>query len=819
MRIVAWILLLSLSAQATAPITPAVFSNFAKLSKEEQKTIRSLVDACSDPKMTQIITLTAEERKFASAPNKNLAKVVINLAPENSSSSILFDCEAVGVGPFNLKGHPELRPSEKQHGQCEIDPASNFSVLTKFARDQLYRAELARCEVVGTRLFSAACLKEIGCNVIRSVTTGSFEWVLKQFGPSIDTEKKSCLGLGQDNCMSSLVDGLTNELWGMVEGLWSGVKWVGSKLVDGTEWVYDYFANSNVEKIESDVSKKLIAAKAMTESQLTRFMRDPIGFLKESVQKMMGWLMEQVEPYARKGEIGWKCATCDQILNAGCRIAGMIGGEVLVAYFTGGVLNLAAKAGKIPKIAEILSALAKFGQETAMGRALVLTGKAVGRFAKAVLYLPGKAFETLSNIPGIKQFVHLNDQAFMRGFLGKEGFLKLEEAKRAQLLLRGTEKKLGTTLSPEEKAFLLENPDIKWAKLSKEEIRTKLDSFKEVPPVASPVKVEVPPVAAQTEVVVPKLERKVLGADGLELTVADYDANYLMGLTKANGPNTKFRKMDTETFNSAIANSPVKKATALDTGKNPSYVLELDNGAVGIYKPKQTVDSRAAQGHTMNVGDHRNEVVASAVDNIFGLGIVPKTTFKTISVNGVNVEGSFMLFEDGARVAKQVKLPLAPAEAAKLDVFDYLIENVDRHTGNFMITNKGEVRAIDNGITFWQGEVYADKKLAEKGINVERTEEGIRGTRTWGPNQREEQWSVFPKTRGTFVGDPAALKSFLESPAGTGFYQNLSEKNYQSIYQDLKREVPQLSENELKAYTTRIELRRKTLLEALKAVK
>jgi hypothetical protein len=478
MRIVAWVLLFSFSAQATSPVVPVmpgIFSNFTTLRKDEQQSVRSLVEACSDQKMTQVITLTPEERKYAPVSKKNLARVVVNVAPENSSSPTLIDCESVGVGPFDVSKYPELRPNaEKQCGDSE----ASYYALTQFSRDALYNAELARCETEGTKLFSADCLKEIGCNVARSLSTGAISWVVKQFSSDIDTQKKSCLGMGQDNCLSSLIDGFIHDLWGMVEGLWTGVKWVGKKIVEGVSWIYDYFSNNTVQTAENDVSKKLIAAKAITDSQISRFVHDPLGYIKESIQNMMSWLMKKVEPLAGDAKIGWKCATCDKLLNAGCRIAGMVGGELMVAFFTGGALNLAGKAGESGKIAEIMEGLSKFGRETAMGKAVMAVGRTANRFVKAVLYLPSKAMEALGKLPGIKQFMSANEAAFMRGYLGKEGFLKLEQAHEVQAMLKTTQSRLGATLSPEEKAILMEHQDVKWAKLSKEEIRAKLESFK-----------------------------------------------------------------------------------------------------------------------------------------------------------------------------------------------------------------------------------------------------------------------------------------------------------------------------------------------------
>ncbi|EQC49037.1 phosphatidylinositol 3- and 4-kinase [Bacteriovorax sp. DB6_IX] len=183
-------------------------------------------------------------------------------------------------------------------------------------------------------------------------------------------------------------------------------------------------------------------------------------------------------------------------------------------------------------------------------------------------------------------------------------------------------------------------------------------------------------------------------------------------------------KIDEHLKNGAIKKDGIKK---LEGGITTSFVVELEDGTKGIFKPRAESDWAS---------NYRAEVLAYEVDKFLDLDIVPPTVERTIN----NSKGSFQKFEDSigdgfthASFAKQEVLD-------KQNFFDLIIDNRDRHPGNYLITKHGNIHSIDHGLTF-TGRGYNAKHFDEVKESISRfikTQEGAQAIKKLETMNRDE---------------------------------------------------------------------------------
>jgi len=111
------------------------------------------------------------------------------------------------------------------------------------------------------------------------------------------------------------------------------------------------------------------------------------------------------------------------------------------------------------------------------------------------------------------------------------------------------------------------------------------------------------------------------------------------------------------------------------------YFDVTKSGTKAIWKPhKEIVES-----------NYRAEVLAYEIDRLFGFNLVPQTVERSHE----GIKGSLQIF------AKSSGNYAGPPKGMKLQsLFDYLIDNGDRHSNNYLISPEGRVISIDNGMSF-----------------------------------------------------------------------------------------------------------------------
>ncbi len=142
----------------------------------------------------------------------------------------------------------------------------------------------------------------------------------------------------------------------------------------------------------------------------------------------------------------------------------------------------------------------------------------------------------------------------------------------------------------------------------------------------------------------------------------------------------------------------------LGGGINESFFVQLKDDGFGIFKPGAGEMPCLRKG--VEKGTYfRRERAAYLVDRFLGFDLVPPTVIREIDGD----QGSFQKYVRNSKTMsefgrEEIKSPEMQEQLAKLWIFDYIIYNLDRHKGNFLIRN-GKVHAIDNGLSFAKGKL------------------------------------------------------------------------------------------------------------------
>lgn len=146
----------------------------------------------------------------------------------------------------------------------------------------------------------------------------------------------------------------------------------------------------------------------------------------------------------------------------------------------------------------------------------------------------------------------------------------------------------------------------------------------------------------------------------------------------------------------SLEQARMKRADKLSSGTNEAFLLTLEDGTQGVFKPQEGEAPHIRDGVPAKTG-YRREVAASRIADILGFSdLVPTTTFREQGEQGV---GSMQAYAedapDAADVDKGERFD-GPEDAARAAAFDYLLGHLDRHQGNWLVKG-GKLVLIDNG--------------------------------------------------------------------------------------------------------------------------
>ena len=139
-------------------------------------------------------------------------------------------------------------------------------------------------------------------------------------------------------------------------------------------------------------------------------------------------------------------------------------------------------------------------------------------------------------------------------------------------------------------------------------------------------------------------------------------------------------------YQKMVSANKIRSKKPIQEGSTETLFVEYENGIKGVFKPESD-DWRS---------DYQLEILAYKLSDTLGFGIVPTTIKKEIKGR----VGSLQYFMGDFSVANRSKVQGSNREIRKLKFFDWVIANDDRSFGNFMINDRGNVVAIDHGLSF-----------------------------------------------------------------------------------------------------------------------
>lgn len=138
-------------------------------------------------------------------------------------------------------------------------------------------------------------------------------------------------------------------------------------------------------------------------------------------------------------------------------------------------------------------------------------------------------------------------------------------------------------------------------------------------------------------------------------------------------------------------------------GTNANYVVTLSNGASVIWTPKAgEVESGVLRRNIPKGVQSKREEAAYVVDRRLNhLARVPVAVSGTLEGR----EGSLKLLVSQAQDAKQSNLstetpPVSLSDYRRIALFDHVIGNLDRHSGNYLLDSQSRPVPIDHGLAF-----------------------------------------------------------------------------------------------------------------------
>jgi hypothetical protein len=172
-----------------------------------------------------------------------------------------------------------------------------------------------------------------------------------------------------------------------------------------------------------------------------------------------------------------------------------------------------------------------------------------------------------------------------------------------------------------------------------------------------------------------------------------------------------FDKLQSAEIEKFLLDAPIRLGKTLGgVTRSRQAILELDG--VSHFAVWKTIDDKRTGVTSLGRGASeinfrdtwKTEIPAYELDKLLGLNMVPAAVARTFD----NTEGALIAWVDlGMSEADRLKKQLIPPNPAgwsqnmaKVQLFDNLIYNIDRHSNNIYITNNWDVILIDHSRSF-----------------------------------------------------------------------------------------------------------------------
>jgi len=146
----------------------------------------------------------------------------------------------------------------------------------------------------------------------------------------------------------------------------------------------------------------------------------------------------------------------------------------------------------------------------------------------------------------------------------------------------------------------------------------------------------------------------------------------------------------------SMEKDPITNEKSLGGGVNVTSILYDD--IESVWKPKFGEDPNCRR--SIPTGTYyKREVAAYLVDRILGIGLVPPTSIREYKKELGSVQEFKKGYTTWGNSDNSKRNKVTDETWQKLEFLDNLLGHEDRHSGNFMVNDSGDVIAIDNGLS------------------------------------------------------------------------------------------------------------------------
>lgn len=160
---------------------------------------------------------------------------------------------------------------------------------------------------------------------------------------------------------------------------------------------------------------------------------------------------------------------------------------------------------------------------------------------------------------------------------------------------------------------------------------------------------------------------------------------------------------------SAFSTGGIETSTNLGGGVNQTAKVHIGGDGDGVYKPKAG-ERGGLRGSIPDGTMYKRERAAYVVDQHLGFDLVPETVIKDGPEGIGSVQAWVNKADVGYKLTSAEEALVTESTKMKLDLFDLLVANSDRHGGNWMMVKEGaeagRVVAIDNGLCFGSNKAF-----------------------------------------------------------------------------------------------------------------
>jgi|GEM_PF-6049789 len=239
---------------------------------------------------------------------------------------------------------------------CSLDNSKKKITIASFSADEILKRT---CDETDRKKRFNDCDEDFFCALKSTVLTPVP--LLKEIFSSSDDK---CLA-SQNSCLTNFVSSVIKSLTTLVTGVWDlikmGVDWSGEKI--SSFW-------KDVTSAEEATSDAHFLARSLDENSKKQIQESPeswMSLVMSNIWKgLKVWVREDVfcekwagVPRASKclePSKGFDCLGCREIINGTCSIGGVVIGELMPAFITGGLVNVAARSkGSVEAISKFIS--------------------------------------------------------------------------------------------------------------------------------------------------------------------------------------------------------------------------------------------------------------------------------------------------------------------------------------------------------------------------------------------------------------------------------------------------------------------------------